>query len=300
MAETLYLYLHEAARAAVSAGAPRMATRVKEAVEAAGWEVVLLPEAAREVAAAIPGHHMVFNRPVIGPRCLTLRKCCFDPFWRIETTNDRWDWQIAGIPFTGAAVPRARARQFQGFWRSRLFADAEIAREGFVFVPLQGKLTEHRSFQSMSPLAMLEAVLTRWPGVPVRATLHPGETYAPEELAALVTLEERFPMLRLSDEPSMQLLARCNLVVTQNSTLAAKGFFADKPAMLFARIDFQHVAASVPRDGLEAAFAQVESGENRDYPAFLHWYFKENALVFWAGDVQDAIRKRLREHGWPI
>ena len=46
------------------------------------------------------GYHMVVNQPVDHPQTLTLRIAGWEPFWRIEPTNDRWDWDVAGLPFT--------------------------------------------------------------------------------------------------------------------------------------------------------------------------------------------------------
>ena len=89
----------------------------------------------------------------------------------------------------------------------------------------------------------------------------------------------------------------CDLVVTQNSTVALKGYLVDKPAMLWARIDWHHVAASVPRDGRDRAFA--EAGRPRDHARYLFWYLRRQSLFAWE-DNSRAIRWRLRALGWPV
>ena len=65
------------------------------------------------------------------------------------------------------------------------------------------------------------------------------------------------PRLRLETGGAAEALAACDLVVTQNSAVAFNGYFFHKPAVLFAEIDFHHIAASVPRLGVAAAFRAV-------------------------------------------
>jgi len=292
----LFLYLNERQRAAVNAGQGGMMGHVKSAVERAGWPVVMLPEAAREAAAMVDGYHMVLNADVRGPFCLSLRKCYLDPFWRIEDTNDRWAWAVGRKTFDPATVPLSWARSFRDRWRNTIFGRVEIRRDGHIFVPLQGKLLRRRSFQSMSPIEMLQATLATDPTRRVVATLHPGEDYAAADIEALAFLtNDRFT---LSTEPSIDLLAGCDLVVTQNSSMALKGMFAGKPAVLFGQADFHHMAGSVPRDGLAAAFARA--GRPVDHARYLLWFFKRNAITAWADDVEDQILTRLRDHNWPL
>jgi len=293
----LYFYLGPRQRASVEAGEGRILSRVVEVVRAAGWQVVLLPEEARQAAPRIDGYHLVLNREVPGAFCLSLRKCYMEPFWRIETTNDRWDWETARLEFDPDTVRAPNVGAFYDRWRGNLFGGEPTPREGFVFVPLQGKLLRQRQFQSMSPLEMLEAVLALQQR-PVVATLHPGEIYPDDERAALAALGERNARFTLSTEPSIGLLRRCDRVVTQNSSMAVTGFFAQKPAVLFAQADFHHIAASVPRDGLKPAFRRRP--QEVPFAAYLFWFFKMNAITSWADDVQAQIAARLRRHGWPL
>lgn len=293
----LYFYLGPRQRAQVTAREPKILTRIVEVVTAAGWQVVLLPEEARHAAASMDGYQMVLNQAVEGPFCLSLRKCYMEPFWRIETVNDRWAWQAARLPFDPGQVRAPYVRAFFDRWRGNLFGGAPITREGFVFVPLQGKLRRNRSFQSMSPLAMLETVLERETR-PVLATLHPGESYADEEIAALRGLERRYPGFALSSDRSVDLLRRCDAVVTQNSSLALTGYFARKPAVLFAEADFHHIAGSVPQVGVDRALAQM--AREAAYAEYVYWFFKMQAITAWSDDVHAQIAARLRTHGWPV
>ena len=273
---------------------------VSRVVRAAGWTVTLHPEEERHQLARPLDFHMVVNQPVEAPQTLTLRIAGWEPFWRIETTNDRWDWELAVQPFTPEKVAARNARTFLGYWRRRLFADLPATTGGGVFVPLQGRLLQQRHFQSAAPIAMLQAVLTHWPERRVIASLHPQETYTASERGALATLAQTHPNFTLTEGGSAPILAACDLVVTENSTMALKGYLLEKPAMLWARMDFHHIAASVPHLGLDPAFAMAETADTPDFARYLAWYFRQHALLAWDGNLDALIGQRLKTLGWPL
>lgn len=290
-AKILNFYLTEPKRARVTA-AGGIYARIADAAKAAKWQVVVKDE---DDPVGGDGYHLVYNRAVTEPHCLCLRRCHMDPFYRIENTNDRWDWQIAGQAFT----PRQAHSEEEGFrnrWRNKLFGPVEILRQGHIFMPLQGKLLIQRHFQSAAPIEMIRQTLAADPTRNILASLHPREVYSDVERAALASFGPRF---QLTDQPSLQALASCDYVVTENSAMALTGFFAQKPAVLFARIDFHHIGASVEKLGVDAAFRAVQV-ESPPFAAYLHWYFKRNAITSWADDAVDQIRQRLRDHGWPM
>ena len=296
----LNFYLGAGGRAAVEAGMPRMTTRIIRAVQGAGWQVNLCADEERELIPQRSGFHMVVNQAVPSDNCLVLRRTGWEPFWRIEVTNDRWDWDAAAQSFDAGLIEARRGPQFLNFWRKQVFPHQTVTRGGGVFVPLQGKLTQRRHFQSASPLDMLEQVAARWKDTPIAATLHPAEVYSEAELEALDALSRRYPNLKLPGGESDKHLLACDLVVTENSSMALKGYLVEKPAMLWARIDFHHIAASVPRDGQEQAFRAVEAGGRVEFGRYLYWYFRQNALSLWDKSVDEAILRRLSLLGWPI
>ena len=266
--------------------------RVKQAADLAGWQMVLHGE---DEPPAMDGYHLLFNRPVTRPRTLVLRKCGFDPFYRIEATNDRWDWQVASAPF---ATDKG-GEWFRKYWQGALFQGYEISKGGYAFMPLQGKLLIQRHFQTVSPVAMIETALARDTARPILASLHPRESYSPDEMAALAALSAASSgRFMVSQKPSMELLAGCDYVVTQNSTMALIGMFAEKTPVLFAEIDFHHLAGSVPQMGVQRAYAQLQ--KPRKWGSYLHWYFKENAITAHEDAAPAAILARLAQLGWPI
>ena len=97
----------------------------------------------------------------------------------------------------------------------------------------------------------------------------------------------------------MPLVKACDYIVTQNSSVAVTGYFAAKPAVLFARIDFHHIAGSVPRQGVEVAFAQMRQPAP-DFARYLYWFLELNSVRTWDTAAQERVRSRLRHFGWPI
>lgn len=240
---------------------------------------------------AASGYHLIDNLEPLVPNCLALRRCHIDPFYRIEKTNERWEWEVAHLPFT----PSAPKEWFLNYWQKRLFSDQTLTNDGYIFMPLQQHLLGRHLFQSASPIEMIHATLAADPSRDIFATLHPKIQYSAAELDALDQIGGRF---HLSRQPSRNLLAGCDYVVTQNSAMAFQGYFARKPAVLFAKIDFHHIAGSVPRDGLKKAFAIAQ--KPRPFANYLHWFLREHAISAWAEDCNDQIIARVKSHGWPI
>lgn len=277
-----------------------MLNQITDAVKAAGWEAKIAPLEETHGRPKAQGYHLVLNLPVWGPNCLSLRKTYRDPFWKIEATNDRWDYEIAKASFDPRQVPPG-FNGFMGHWKPRFLGDSPAA-EGlgpFIFIPLQGKLTERRHFQAMSPLDMIRTTLAQDTDRKVIATLHPREIYSADEVAKLDELVNSDPRFAVMKSDSLPLVKACDYVVTQNSSVAVTGFFAGKQAVLFAQIDFHHIAGSVPRQGAEAAFAKMQEPAP-DFSRYLYWLLELNAIRTWDKAAQERVRARFRHFGWPI
>lgn len=299
----LDIYLDDALLASAKAGRHNWFGLVRRAFESAGATVRFRPDDGieRMAASGRSGHALFHMAEPAHPRALTTRRAYVYPFWRIEKTNRRWETEVALAPFDQDTIDPEEAQRFHRFWRRRLFGDApeSATREGFVYMPLQGRLREHRSFQSMSPLQMIEATLAAEPARDIRATLHPKEDYDAQDLAALDALVARHPRLSLSDAPAEALLSACDYVVTQNSAVAFSGYFFGKPAVLFARIDFHHVAASVPAVGVDQAFRQVRDA-SPDFAGYLYWFLQRMAINAGKADAPARILDTVRRRGWDV
>ena len=96
-----------------------------------------------------------------------------------------------------------------------------------------------------------------------------------------------------------EALRVCDYVVTENSSAALSGMFFHKPAILFAKIDFHHIALNVEDLGVEEAFRRV-GGHSPDYDTYLHWFIALNSIKADAEDAEAQILAAVRRHGWRV
>lgn len=260
-------------------------------------------DAARLRAIVRPGRSLHLMENPATSRGLTLRRTYLYPFWHIEKQGNRWEWPVAQAAFDPATEDTEKAEKFYRFWQKRLFDDAafQTTRDGFVYVPLQGRLTTRRSFQHCSPINMVEAVLDHDQTRKVVATLHPSRNYTAAEQDALQTLMKRHARLDVRSDGMAQNLKGCDYIVTQNSRAGFMGNFFGKPLILFAKADFHHIALNVADMGVEAAFVAIH--EHRpSHAAYLHWFLQKRAIN--AGRPENEVAQKignvLRGHGWPL
>ena len=276
--------------------------RIVNAFEGIGFRVeyVNSTEAERAKSVARRGYSLFYMDHPFHKRALTLRKAYFFPYWRIERSAKRWEWDISKSEFDAGTVDPDDAKNFSDYWRGYLFKD-RVQRDpnGMVYIPLQGRLTEHRSFQTQSPMDMVRTVLLHDRRRDIVLGLHPGETYLPEEIEALRNLVDKEPRLTLSSEPATTLLQRCDYTVTQNSSVALMGFFIHKPTVLFAKIDFHHIAANVEHLGARAAIAAAPR-MRPDFDAYMHWFLKQTAIHARQPNTESRILNEVRKRGWEI
>ena len=301
--DTVTFYLHSKLRRQAENGNHNFIAQVSRVIEAAGLSVAFDDDgqAARLRAMARPGRGLFLMQSPVNARGLTFRKTYLYPFWHIEKEAERWDWPVAKATFDPDAVDPRKAANFYRFWRNRLFEDApsETRRDGFVFVPMQGRLLEQRSFQYASPIAMLEAVLEHDPKRQVAVTLHPNERYTAEEEAALVALSDKHARLFVMTAGMERYLQNCDYVVTQNSGVGFMGLFFGKPLVLFGKSDFHHIALNVGDMGVADAIAAAPRHEP-DYAAYLYWFLQMQAINAGRPEAKRNIRSVLRGHGWPV
>jgi hypothetical protein len=301
-ARTVTFYLDDGLRESAEAGEHNFIAKVSSVLRNAGFDVVYRAnsQAARLSSALRPGYAMFHMDQPTHPRALTMRRVYHYPFWQIETTTERWNWNVAKTPFDPETVDPQEARRFHGFWRRRLFPDAPpSSREGYVYVPLQGRLTECRSFQAASPVEMVEAVLHHDPDRLVIATFHPRETYGDAERQAIYSLAERHPRLSVKTGSMERLLPGCDYVVTQNSSAAFNGILFEKPFILFGKSDFHHIGANVQALGQSEAFRTVTE-HVPDFAAYLWWFWQEMSINAGRDEAEAKIAAAFARGGWPI
>lgn len=300
---TVTFYLHRQLRKQAEAGQHNFIAKVGNVLSGAGLQVAFDDDdtAARLRAFARPGFSLHLMENPATARGLTFRRTYLYPFWHIEKQGKRWEWPVAQEAFNPNTEDPAKAVNFYRFWRNRLFDDAPAGatRDGFVYVPLQGRLTTQRSFQTCTPIEMVQAVLDHDPQRHVVVTLHPSEVYTLAEQDVLQALMDKNDRLSVQSGAMAGYLQGCDYVVTQNSGVGFMGYFFGKPLILFGRIDFHHIALNVADLGMAEAFARV-TDHAPDYAAYLHWFLQRQAINAGRPETLQKIRNVLRGHGWPV
>ncbi|MGB5559557.1 MAG: hypothetical protein WBN04_16285 [Paracoccaceae bacterium] len=302
-AKTLIFYLEPAFRKRAEAGKVNFVNKIVSAFASRGYATEFKGNSDAEIVSSVlhPGYALYLMEDPVSTRGLTMRLAYFYPFWRIETTAKRWEWQVATMRFDSESVDKAEAVKFARQWRKRLFGDAMPgpAPDGHIYVPLQGRLTEHRSFQTMRPIDMIAATLVAEPNRRVVAGLHPKETYVPDELRALHNLVAQNPNLSVSDAGAVELVKAASCIVTQNSAVAMTGYFFHKPVVLFGRVDFHHIAANVHELGVAEAFRKARH-MTLDFDAYLFWFLQKMSINAGREDAKQQILATVRAHGWQV
>ncbi len=286
-------------RQRAEAGEHNFINKVADVVRSAGMQVSYVdPEGADP---RLGGFSVFYMRDPFVRNSVTLRKAYYYPFWHIEHTNERWHWEVAETAFDPSKIDEAEARKFFQAWRRRLYEPLlkQVEKGDFVYVPLQGKLLEKRYFQHCSPIEMVEHVLAQEPDREIVVTLHPGETYSDEERETLNEMVAKYARLSLRVGGMEELLPKCAYVVAMNSSVAFAGYFLKKPCVLFAGIDFHHIAANVDQLGIKGAFQAVQ-GMKPPYPQYLWWFLQQMSINAGRPEAEDKIRARLAGLGWPV
>jgi hypothetical protein len=232
---------------------------------------------------------------------VVVRKNYLDPFWHIERTSQRWERPVAVAEFNEVLQPIARATRFSENLRRSLFPSVYPPKfePGYVYVPLQGRLLTRRSFQTCSPIRMIESVIENEPLRRVVVTLHPGERYTQAEMRAINSMAEQYEQVSVSGCKMSELLPYCHYVATQNSSVGLFGYFLHKPLVLFGAIDFHHLAIKVSKVGEKLAFESV--GKQRlAYDQYIWWFFNQNSINARRKIADKKIAEALRGAGWPL
>jgi hypothetical protein len=248
---------------------------------------------------ALAGYSLFHMQSPTHARALNLRRAYLYPFWRIEPTAERWEFRVAKMKFPPHKQEPNMAKKFANGLRKRHFDGLETARDGYIYMPLQGRLGAHRSFQSCSPFEMIEQTLASDANRTVCARLHPNESYSAADREKLQKLQDLHPRFCLTDAPSDALLAHCDYVVCQNSAVALMGYILHKPAVLFAQIDFHHIAGNVGAMGVEAAFDFAQEAE-RPYDQYLLWFLRKMAINAGNENAENRILEAMQKGGWQM
>lgn len=299
----LRIYLDDDLRQSAKRGTHNFLNKISTVVRAAGYRVEYLPDTAsnRLKATRRHGYCMFHMDGPMADRSLIFRRVYSYPFWAIEPSPARWQWRVAQSTFEHKDVSATDAEKFFGFWKNRLFNSVTepVEPAGFIFIPLQGKLLDHRSFQACSPLEMIRSVLEYDPHRKVIATLHPREQYSRKELDALQALQNETDRLTVQKGQMVRYLQACDYVVTQNSSAAFFGYFFEKPSVLFAQIDFHHIAQNVIEVGAQNAICAAPQARP-EFKKYVYWFWQIMSINAGRPEAEADIRAALMRAGWPM
>jgi hypothetical protein len=297
---TVIFYLNTKMRRQAERGDQNFIHQASAVLSAAGFDVAYdnNDELGRLQALSRPGRSLFLMDDPVDARGLTIRKTYVGPFWHIEKQSKRWEWPVSYSAFDAATVDPVKAAAFYRRWTSKLFWGTP-KRDGFVFMPLQGRLLTRRSFQFCSPIDMITATLQHEPKRNIIATLHPSENYGPHELEALTALTETYDQLTVQTGETDAFLRDCDYIVTQNSSLGFQGYFLKKPLIMFGKSDFHHIGLNVHQLGVTEAFAR-RADHAPDYAAYLYWFLQKQAINTGRPETQTHIRDVLLRHDWPV
>ena len=295
MSERVTIFLAPDMKASAEAGQHNFLGKVEAVLQGGGLDVFYADEALRHEA--FEGRALVHMWPPMNARTLVMRRVYAYPFWAIEASDKRWEWSVARATFEPETVNGHKAARFASNWRKRMFGAAVARCEGYVYIPLQGRISERRSFQAASPLEMIEAVLEADPKRSVVIGMHPKEPYAASDIDALEKFEHRFERVTVVMGQMERYLPACDYVVSQNSGAAFFGYFFGKPAALFGKIDFHHIAANVHETCAEAALECVQD-MRPDFERYLWWFWQEMSINAGREEAEAQIALRFREAGW--
>lgn len=302
--KTITFYLRSPFRERAETGGVNFVNKIVSALASVGYSADFCGNSDLEVvqSAGKPGYSMFYMEEPFHDRALTMRLAYYYPFWRIEKSAKRWEWAVAKTQFDPDETEPAAAARFVARWQKRLYGEAVGARvtdAGYVYLPLQGRLLEHRSFQAMSPVEMIETTLDAESERQIHATLHPKENYTKAETDALDALEKKHSRLSVVQGDMKEMVRNCSYVVTQNSSIAIDGFFHHKPAVLFGKIDFHHIALNVQELGVAGAFEGL-SDHRPDYDRYLFWFLQKMSINAGRADAEDQVLQSLRACGWAL
>lgn len=267
---------------------------VCEAAESRGWKTELAPETDEPPERYVYAlHHMSGPRH---KRTKIFRRTYYYPYWHIESEPQRWRWDVAKAKFNPNGIDIGEARKFIRHMRTKHLPGLSPKKPSHILIPLQRELTKARSFQIMSPVKMVEAVAKT--GKDCIATLHPNGNYSDKDMSALEKVSKRYKNLTIGGN-SRELLPGAEYVVTQNSSVAMDAYLLTRPVVLFAQIDFHHIAVKASELGADKALAEAVE-HKAYYSKYLYWFLNQQAIDAMSPTAEGRILDALKKGGWPI
>lgn len=250
--------------------------------------------------------HILDDRSVQADNVLNCAVAYFWEFWHLDPKGTKAFSGIGDLAYDAADMPYARAQHFFAGQKARL-VDKRRSKygqkaahtplpEGALAVFLQGDFPRRQGATRFDDLAMLDVVRAHAGDRAILVKPHPLVT-DPFTLAEIGALRD--DRLTVTDANVHDILASCAVTVSINSTVALEGYLHRKPAILFGRSDFHHIAGrvQVPADFPDAM--TVALARKRGYAQYLAWYFLRHCLRLGSPGLEPAIWARFAAAGFP-
>lgn len=246
--------------------------------------------------------HFVHQGLVRQANALNTGIAYIQPFWYVDRNGIFGESAIGAEVFDPAAIDMEEAQAFFDRLSRRLIGrrltkyaqpgTSPRMPSGAVAVFLQGSSIPVRRAQFMSETQMLEAIVE---GVPDRTILikpHPRNVDA-VTLRHARRLAKAHARVKIVDAHVHDMLAAADVTCSISSSVSIEGFVHAKPALLFGKTDFHHIAHVVEQPGDVPAALDAALADTPPYAAFLYWFLQTRCINMGRDDWFDRITARM-------
>ncbi len=252
--------------------------------------------------------HIIDDRALRAPNVLNAGVAYFWRFWQLDPQGVKAFSSTGDAPYDPDQMPRRRAQSFfdnmhKRYVQSRKSKYAQPGApqrfpKGAISVFFQGQYPVNSGATSITDIGMLKAVQAGAGDRPILVKPHPLASGIPD-IAKALSLAEADSRITVTDANVHDILSASCATVSINSTVALEGFLHRKPAILFGRSDFHHLAGQVrnPQEFETTLSRELERDEG--YEQFLAWYFLKMCLPLNSGRLEERVWQIFSKAGFP-
>ena len=240
--------------------------------------------------------HIIENGQVRHPNALNTALAYIPPFWHLDGRGVLCNSSIAERVYDPRQVRLQPAKAFFQQQRRRLVGNRrsrynqkreyEAIPEGAIAVFLQGENPEKQGSTHCTAREMLRAVAQGAENRPVVVKPHPLQ---PGDAAMVQALKDAGLDFILTDANIHDILSECAVTVSFNSAVSIEGYLHRKPAILFGRSDFHHMAETVEDPADFPVALQNALARKGGYAKYFYWYFALNCLSVQGNGFADRM-----------
>lgn len=251
--------------------------------------------------------HVIENGMVKQGNALNTALAYLPPYFHLDPQGVLAESMAGDAEFSEADVNAVLASsKFRGLQdrlvkkrRSRYGPKDEVTEipDGCIAVFLQGDNPHRQGTAYCDNETLLRTVAENAGGRTVVVKAHPVSKQLDDAQLILNLLQDGLPV-ESTDANIHDILCQCSVTVSYNSAVAIEGFLHKKPAILFGKSDFLHVAETVrdPSDFPTALHSALAS--EHDYAKYLHWYFSNYAVSVEDWSLEDKLLQIFEKMGF--